>query len=684
MKAGKIILSIASIVMVSVFMVIGSHMIFSRDTHTHLESVAYTKLLELDNDMEPELTLAMQMVRSPVMIEYMENPSDPEKVARAMKEFQVFQSEFASHRTFWISDIDKKYYSNMEYLYTLDPTREDSAWYPMTLNSGDEYQFYVDFEVAFQKTFLWINALVYNQNKKPIGIAGTGIELSDFVDSMYSKLESGVDMLMYNMNGEISGSTNLDDLEKKTQITVRMPELAAVSDLFPKTNTRLSTWKGEYLITPLNQVGWMMVLFKPYTFREFILNAAAPFAVIMIILVIVLIITALSNILRPLNEISSAVKGISSGDADLRKRIDTKFHTAFKVIPAIVRGFNAFLENLNQIISVMKQSKASLETAGTKLSQGTQETMDSINLIISNIKGFGENLERQNLSVDQTASTVEQILSNIKSLETMVITQAQVVENASGAVGQMIHNIGEVNTSVDRMAQSFGVLANVADSGAKTQTELQGHIAEIETQSKLLNEANTVIANIASQTNLLAMNAAIEAAHAGNAGKGFAVVADEIRKLSETSTRQSKTIGEQLNAIQSKIETVVTATQEGVSGYKNLAKEISETDSLVRQIKSAMEEQQAGSAQITHALKDMNESSKKVQSAAQEMNEGSKTIMTEMNTLQEETHNMKEEMDEMARSASKINESGAALSEISNLMEKSISEIGQQVDQFKV
>ena len=180
------------------------------------------------------------------------------------------------------------------------------------------------------------------------------------------------------------------------------------------------------------------------------------------------------------------------------------------------------------------------------------------------------------------------------------------------------------------------------------------------------------------------MNAAIEAAHAGEAGKGFAVVAGEIRKLSETSTAQSKTIGEQLKRIQETINSVVQVTQRGVKGYANLADEIHATDALVRQIKNAMEEQRSGSTKITGALRDMNDSTEQVQLASQKMTAGSQTIMSEAYALQEATTSIKNGMKDMSEGASKINETGGALSEITTIMKNAIDEIGDQVDQFEV
>ncbi len=406
----------------------------------------------------------------------------------------------------------------------------------------------------------------------------------------------------------------------------------------------------------------------------------ATFAVAAVLIMVALAL-GITYVIKPLKKVKDAIEEIASGDADLTKVVDIKTNDE---IGEVVNVFNKFTGNMRGIMTGLKDAKENLEFADESLVATTEDTSAAITEILANIESVHNQIKNQSNSVSGTAGAVNEIASNIESLEKMIETQSSGVTQASAAVEQMIGNISTVNHSMDKMADSFNQLSTSAQSGYNLQSNVNEQIERIKNQSETLLDANAAIANIAEQTNLLAMNAAIEAAHAGEAGKGFSVVADEIRKLSETSSQQSKTIGEQLKSISELIDSVVSASTESKQAFQDVTMRIEETDQLVRQIKAAMEEQNEGSIQINQALHSMNDSTIEVRNASKEMSEGNKAILDEVKNLQDSTSVMSGSMEEMSIGATKINESGVALTEISKKVHTSIGEMGSQIDKFKV
>ena len=379
--------------------------------------------------------------------------------------------------------------------------------------------------------------------------------------------------------------------------------------------------------------------------------------------------------------VTNILKDMATGDADLTKRVKLLIRDE---IGDLVIQFDFFCDKLQKIVGEIKNSKETLATAGNEMAETTGETSQSISHIIQSISDIRSQVSSQNSSVNQTADSVSEISHSITNLNDLIENQTSGINEATAAVEEMVGNIASVNNSVDKMAVSFEELSANAQAGFSKQQDVNDQIKSIEGQSKMLQEANAVIASIAEQTNLLAMNAAIEAAHAGEAGKGFSVVADEIRKLSETSSQQSKTIGEQLDKIRDSITNVVSSATESGEALAVVSNKIQETDQLVVQIKSAMNEQQIGSEQIVNSLKEMNESTNNVRTSSIEMAERNEKIMMEVDSLKDITKKLGDHMSNMSDGASRISIAEESLSEISRKVKNSIDKIGSEIDLFKV
>ena len=403
--------------------------------------------------------------------------------------------------------------------------------------------------------------------------------------------------------------------------------------------------------------------------------------ILLVLSAIIISIVILKIAVKPLRVLDTNILDLAEGSADLTRRLN--FHS-FKEMNSITDGFNKFTDKIHNTVRDIKTSKLHLEAVGQQLGNSSYETVHSINQISSHIQKLRDEMKKQSGSVTETASSVNEITSNIQSLERMIQSQAAEVTQASASVEEMLANIAAVTNSMDKMMVLFDNLSSEMQIGNERQSDVNQRIIEIEQQSKMLHEANVVIASIAEQTNMLAMNAAIEAAHAGDAGRGFSVVADEIRKLSETSSEQSRNIGTQLTKIHTAIENMVSVSEESSQIFSSVSQQIQDTNTLVVQIQSAMTEQSSGSQQIATALHAMNNSTIEVKKASTEMTTGNKLIFDEVQKLQVAVEQMDSSMNSMNDEAKKIFERGQILSEISERMEETIKDISVRIEQFIV
>ena len=402
---------------------------------------------------------------------------------------------------------------------------------------------------------------------------------------------------------------------------------------------------------------------------------------VVLLLVILAAVILSRSISKPIIKVAATLRDISEGEGDLTRSIAVNSKDE---IGDLALYFNKTLEKIKYLVIHIKEEAGGLSNIGNDLAGNMTETAAAVNEITANIQSIKSRIMNQSASVSETHATMEQVVANINKLNGHVENQSNNVSRASSAIEQMVANIHSVTATLIKNAANVKTLKEASEVGRAGLQEVASDIQEISRESEGLLEINSVMENIASQTNLLSMNAAIEAAHAGEAGKGFAVVAEEIRKLAESSGEQSKTISNVLKKIKNSIEKITRSAENVLTRFEAIDYSVRTVALQEENIRNAMEEQETGSKQILDGIGNVNEITRQVKSGSNEMLEGAKEVIQESNNLEKATQEITSGMNEMASGAEQINVAVHHVNEICVKNRERIETLIREVSRFRV
>ena len=469
--------------------------------------------------------------------------------------------------------------------------------------------------------------------------------------------------------------------------TLHETNLAAFTEIGKTSNgSMLVTLDGKMVKTyifPLPDLGWKLVILVEQGEILSLFYALVRIMVLiglaMFVLYFTLAFIAARALKRYFTRLETLFGKIAAGD--LTDRIKVKRNDE---IGRLMTHLNMATEHSHTMLAALREEADKMTAIGSDLSSNMEETATAVKQISSNAATVKEKALMQAAGVTETAATGEQIQGKLNLLVEGITRQSESITQSSALITSTAENMLRINKILsqnDELIKTVYGQMKAGTDGARAANEFVKKIAE---RSEALLEASQVIQNIASQTNLLAMNAAIEAAHAGESGKGFAVVADEIRKLAEESNMQGKQIGA---VIKESTEIIAQVSEAGIQAEKTftdvygLISTISEKeDSIV----NLMREQEENGAQVLSAIETINKVTRDVSSASVEMLEGGKQITAEMQKLAEITRETTDSMTEIASGAEQITD---AVEEVVSLAEQnktSIEHLAQEVNKSKI
>ena len=404
-------------------------------------------------------------------------------------------------------------------------------------------------------------------------------------------------------------------------------------------------------------------------------------SLVVILIVAVLVFFVFDKVTKPIVAVADTLKDIAQGEGDLTRTIPV---SSKDEVGDLSIYFNQTLDKIKNLVINIKNEALKLSEISNDLSNNMNKTATAVNEINVNIQNIKGQVINQSASVTETNATMDRVTENIDKLNEHVERQSGNVSQASSAIEEMVANIRSVTNTLVKNTANVNSLMEASEVGRTGLQDVAADIQEIARESEGLMEINSVMENIASQTNLLSMNAAIEAAHAGDAGKGFAVVADEIRKLAESSGEQSKTIVEVLKKIKDSIDNITRSTDNVLNKFEAIDSSVKTVAEQEENIRNAMEEQGTGSKQILNGIGELNDITRQVKSGSNEMFEGAKEVIKESDNLEKLTQDISSRMNEMASGADQINRAVKQVNEISSKNHEGINALIKEVSRFKV
>ena len=425
------------------------------------------KGIMMEDYLQPEIALTKKLASSPTIIRFFKNPDDIDERERAFAEFQSYKDAFSSNMVFWANDVDKEFWSDMKYSYTVDPKNPDDYWYNLTLYKTDVYNFNINYNAEMDMTCLWLNAVVKDEKGNPIGMAGTGIELDNFINKCYKKLGKGVNLYFFNEDKEITGAEDKQLLLEKASINRVYHGSEDFDALMREARNLASNSNGQHtfkvsakeygVIRYLSSYGWYLIATAPMKTGK--TGSTSFFLIIGIALEIVFSIFVLfiTKLQAMMNKATLASNRLIDETEELTSSSKENAETAQNQ-SAAVKEIVATMEDNTELSENISKKIKDVTSLANKTSE---DVADGVEHLEENVAQLGKIAEANQNTIAGIKALGDKI-ANIWDIVTLINTvadQAKIIafnaELEASSAGEVGHNFHIVATEIRRLADGI-------------------------------------------------------------------------------------------------------------------------------------------------------------------------------------------------------------------------------------